>query len=564
MTETKINTTFPGRVNAVFVFYHGVVGTAVITPIVARVLSGQEAQERIRFTGPAIFSKKAVKHITEVVLPLADFIFDMLELDRSNFEIAATNLAAASANDVGLEISGFSADVPVLLAILSAGLEIQVSDNTVFSGHLASPDGDIRMVKGMSAKLKAIVKSGPIETFVHPATASDSSLHDLTPAEKEHIDDALSEAKRVVRMVGISDIGELIREAFSDEQVTLAGLRRGFWGLKMKGCPNDTVTGKAAAYLTKDNQERFWSVLDHQLITGRRSDAGQLLEAFAEFHIQRKKYPKGFGKGLFSVIHSLPPKIRRSKLLFPLIPVTLCIQLSQYAHESENEDVLFLFKNAVGNAFPKPVPADIPNAKQTATDNKDDNPILNAVLSEISADTLTVSVGMPIDSARAAYLLDSVVVDSHEQFRETIASFFLHLLRFTRNILEPVDLDGAGAEGVALLERAFSSQGGYQAALAEARNATNGGLRFVLDLMTEQFKREQQEKHIGHALKSALDPLDWEGKVDLMKALLDQLQSHLPQEITSQPAERYAGNYEGIVKAHVRSMDQVKTIFRSL
>jgi len=92
----------------------------------------------------------------------------------------------------------------------------------------------------------------------------------------------------------------------------------------------------------------------------------------------------------------------------------------------------------------------------------------------------------------------------------------------------------------------------------------SGGLRFILDKMTEQFKMEQQEKHVNHVLKSVMNPLDWENKVSLMEALLKLLQCHFPSDIVSQPPDRFAGQYEGIVKAYVRSVDQMKSLFRSL
>ncbi|MBW1744309.1 MAG: hypothetical protein JRJ47_12915 [Deltaproteobacteria bacterium] len=65
-------------------------------------------------------------------------------------------------------------------------------------------------------------------------------------------------------------------------------------------------------------------------------------------------------------------------------------------------------------------------------------------------------------------------------------------------------------------------------------------------------------------MKSFLDPLDWDSKVSLMEALLERLQCHLPSDIVSQPPDRFAEHYEGIVKAYVRSADQMKSLFRSL
>jgi hypothetical protein len=200
--------------------------------------------------------------------------------------------------------------------------------------------------------------------------------------------------------------------------------------------------------------------------------------------------------------------------------------------------------------------------EDTIVDHGNDQ--LQFILSEIDADALTSLISLPIDNARAAYVMCSIKVESNEEFNNSIASFYIHLLRHSRNVLDPVDMKSAGSEGFALLERAFSKKGGLPAALAEARNATNGGLRYIFDLMTEQFKHEQLEKHVNFVLKSELDPLDWDGKVTLMSALLASLKAHLPPEIMSQPPERYAGHYDNIVRAYVESMDQVKLLFRTI
>ena len=62
-----------------------------------------------------------------IILPIIDRIIYTLDLDRMNFEISAVNLGAASARDVGIDVSGFSADLPIILAMLSSPLQIPVS-----------------------------------------------------------------------------------------------------------------------------------------------------------------------------------------------------------------------------------------------------------------------------------------------------------------------------------------------------------------------------------------------------------------------------------------------------
>ena len=55
--------------------------------------------------------------------------------------------------DVGIKISGFSADVPVFLAILSAALKTGVNDKIAFTGHIASTDGTVSLGEINSRKI---------------------------------------------------------------------------------------------------------------------------------------------------------------------------------------------------------------------------------------------------------------------------------------------------------------------------------------------------------------------------------------------------------------------------
>lgn len=563
LADTGNNTSFAGRAKTVLVFGHGDAAKAVISTIVARVREKGRGK-RLRFTGPATFERKTAEHVVEVVLPAAASVLRALNLPEKYFDISVVNLDAASIMDIGLNISGFSADVPVLLAILSAGLQMAVPEDVVSTGHIASSDEDIRMVKNMPAKLEAAIKAESIKRFIHPAIAQESSLDSLSPGERQSAADALAKAKRDITTIAVHDIGELARAIFSDEQVVLASLRQGFYMASGSPFTAETASGRAADFLAQNNEKRFWTVLGRQLLEGRNHDLRELLLALARFQIHRKTYPKGLGCGLLQLIQSLPPETRRLKLELPLLPMPECIQLSQFAKESDHEDVRLLFRASFSekiSLLAKNVNGAGP-IEGTSADH--DEGALQSILSEINAEALTALVGLPIDSARAAYIMDSVTVNSYEEFNETIASFYLHLIRHIRNLSDPVDLNAAGDEAFELLEKTFSKKGGLQAALAEARNAINGGLRLVLDMMTEQFKREEKEKHLNRVLKLALDPLDWKSKVGLMGALLKRLEPHLEPEIVSQPPERFAMHYEEIIRAYLQSMDRLNSIFRSL
>jgi len=561
MIQAKERDSYSGRANAVFVLNIGGEEKAVVTSIIAH--ADLKCSDHLRFSGPACFSLKTVEHIEEVVMPVAKTILTNLKIPEMTFEISVVNLDVASAHDIGLEISGFSADVPIFLAILSAGLKIHIHDKAVFTGHIASKNGDIRMVRGMPAKLKAITNFGSFNSFFHPVLNSDDSLDRLSPRQKERIEGLLYESKRSIRTISTGDIGELVNQVFTGEQIVQASLHSGFFKNDLSIPDQMNAIGHAIRFFSENNEQRFWALLERQFIEGHSVNACKLLQSFADFHIKNREYPNAFGRRLIQLLQSLPPMVRQRKLSFPLIQIPTCLNVGRLADVHQYDDVFSMFKAVSGEKIYR---LSEPHAKkQQNTENAKDhtNAILEAVLLDINADTLTATIGMKIDSARASFLMDTVVVNSHEEFSELISSFYLHLLRYTRKVIDPVEMDMVGAEGFALLERSFSRKGGFQAALAEAKTGNNGGIRFVLDTMTDQFKQEQQGKHVGHVLKSAINPLDWKGKVNFIKALIDRLKFHLPNKITSQPPERYAGHYEEIVEAYVQSMDQLKSIIRS-
>jgi hypothetical protein len=561
LTDIEQKAAYTGQANTVLVFDHGQDCTAVITSIGARVCE-HEHKERIRFRGTVTFSEKSVTHVRETILPVADSILNSLDLPEKCFEISAVNIGAASVNDIGLNISGFSADVPMLLTILSAVLQIPVSDGLVSTGHIASPDGHITMVKNIPAKLNAAVKADSIDTFIYPSADPDSSLDNLTPEEKNRIVDAVATAKGNIRTVAVSDINELVREVFTKDQMVLASLRHGFYNASGVPSTRETPITKAAEYFTKNNEKRFFEALEHKLLAGRGDDSRKFLLSYARFHIHRKIYPEKIGKEFYKIVHALPPETRRLKLDFPLLPMPECIQLSQFAKESDHDDVLLLYKATFDEKTQQFKTAENGLDKDPADGR--DNDKLQLILSQIDAEALTKLISLPIDSARAAYIMDSVITDSFDRFNDTLTSFYLHLLRHTRTVSDPVDSSVVGAEAFALAKRAFLKKGGIQAAFTEARTATNGGLRLVFDTITDQFKREQHEKHIDHILKLTMDPLDWEGKVALMQDILKWLTPYLPKDIVSQPPERFAAHYETLIKAYVQSMDQIKALFHSL
>ena len=552
-----------GRAKTVLVFGSGMDAHAVITAVVAQVRQDASGK-RVHFAGPVEFEPRTVRQISEVILPIADRIVAALGLQRLNFTLSVANLGAASISNLGLEVSGFSADLPVLLAMLSAALHMPVAADLVSTGHIASMDGDLTAVEALPAKLAASVADGSIRRFVHPRPARDRSLETLAPSESDRIDAAVIDARDKIQVSTVSDVAELVRDVFNDETVVLASLLRGFFAESpLPGGPSDVVS-RAAEYLLRGNDRRFWGALERHLLSGEIAAVGELLRARVNYHVTRRSYPTDFGCMLLQLVRSMPPACRRLKNMFPLLSTKECIALSQFAGDSDHEDVRRLYDVVFGNRIQRlPAPC-VDRRAEAATGSNQSDASLDAVLRAIDPLRVAELVSAPIDSARAAYSLHSSVATSHDEFIETVGGFYVHLLRHTRGVTGTVDRDAATAGALDLLERAFSRQGGVDSAVAEARDGTRGGMRYVLDMMADSHKCDGQTDYIRSVLKTALDSRDWDARVAFMTALMARLAPHLHPDLRSQPPERFAKRWELIVQAYVKSLDQVQSLLRTL
>lgn len=561
--DNSSNTNSVGQANAVFVFGQDDKAHSVISKVVAT-LRHQTNSDRIIFGGAPIFEEKSVGHIIDIVLPVVDGVVERLGLPKRFFDLSIVNLEVTSVLGTTFTVSGFSADLPIFVALLSAALQIPIPTDFASTGHIASPHGDVRMVKGIPAKLAAAIKAANIKAFIHPAVDQDSSLGSLAPHEKEIVADSITKARRNIETNAVKDIYELIKVVFPEDSIILESLRQSFGNQSFRRHLEDTPIGKAAYFFGEGTYKRFLKTLERKMISGESSRAKELISVLISYHIKQKTYPKGFGERLNNIVRSLPPETIRLKIDFPLIPISQFTALGQFAEESDHEDLQLLFSVSFEKYIRPNVKKIGPNiSKQTSNKNVSRTQV-QSIVSEIDADALTLMFGIPIDSARATYPLDSVRAKDSDVFAKTVTSFYIHLLRHTQKISGSVSVKNGEAEAFSLIERTFSNKGGFRGALSEAKHATNGGLRMILDMMTEQFKHEEQKKHVNYIIKSALDPLDWDSKVSLVKGILSTLQHILPQKIRCQPPERFAGQYDIIVKAYVDSINELNLFFRKL
>jgi len=304
-------------------------------------------------------------------------------------------------------------------------------------------------------------------------------------------------------------------------------------------------------------------VLEHSLFGRDSATTKELLDAWVDCFVARKAYPSGMGLKLYRLLVSLPPRLRPSAKGWRLVSVSACITLSQFAADADHEDVEYLYKVAGGTKLGGARPADgRPALGSEATEEIQS--LVRHVLTDISQESVVREIALPIDTARATFVMDSVLIKDFDEFVDTTVAFYAHLLRHTQRLSGAEDTKGLKDDVKMLFERTFGGEGGYDIARAEAKSGERGGMRFVLDTVTEQFKREKREAYVAYVVHQAVGGLDWDGKVTFIGELLRRLAPALPPDISPTTPERYARHVDVVVRAYASSMDRVTAVLKTM
>jgi hypothetical protein len=116
-----------------------------------------------------------------------------------------------------------------------------------------------------------------------------------------------------------------------------------------------------------------------------------------------------------------------------------------------------------------------------------------------------------------------------------------------------------------LLEQEYRRRGGdIVAAYRDSKDGTNGGMRSILDTIAEGLKAESVERVIRHAFDRYVVPNSWELKVEIIKQFIRECGSFLSSSIRTDQPERYAQNYEELIRSYVDALQNTSAIFRRL
>ena len=530
---------------------------AYISSVIVKTIRSTNSA-KIAFKGISVFSKEVQQHIEDTIAPIVNDIVDALGTNDLCYEISIANLPVASVDNNHIRIEGFSADLPVFIAMLSAALELPVSQSILSTGHIASCSGEIISVKSLALKLHAAIQNESIQKFIYPKHEAESTFkQDST--ESHNLRRILTDAGTSIKMSMVSDIDDLTKEVFTSFDIVISSLTKNYFEYKECDVTHSNAISSIVEHLTSNNPQRFWLEIQKQLMKKQNNYVSDLLGEYCRYCTRNQIYPSGAGKRLLSIVCTVPVHMRRMNDFYPLCDSGLCIRMAQYANPEDYNDVAILLNTIAGLCN-----TELPmcSTQYSSTTEQDSNSAFDEVIRSLNQRGLAEKIDIPVDSARASFILEKSTISSYEQFLDIVTAFMIHLLcHLDQMDLNSIDHKTCRNDALELLDKAYKPQDGFRTAYLRATEGIESGIRGVIDKMADQYKYEQKRKYANMIFKDSLNVMSWKEKVDFMRSALERIGHLLPQDIRDQPPERFAGDFEVITKAVIESLDKIRNVF---
>jgi len=532
-----------GRVKSVWVSRAG----AVISNVLA-IKNEKSNAPQLSFKGPVGFSDSVKKHLTSIVHQHVNEILKVFNISLSSYSLSLVNIGAASTSGVPILITGYSLDISVFLALISASLKLPIRQNILFTGHIGSIEGDIFSVEKLAEKCEAAIEAQNITEFVYPDIDLDLSLKNITPREFEKATIALCGSRGKIKLHPTTNTLELFEKAIDSHAIVLSAFKAGYFNKNLLDTAQNNIQ-KVAQFLNTGNLERFWKSLEESIFQKKAKQCHELMNEYVSYFIRHNLYPSDFGKQLLQLSLSVPRYLKTDQRLFPLLVREKYIQLIQFAQKSDLEDISYLHDALYGDSTFEKSPIE----KKKKSVRKKTNAVLEHIIQQLDPDYIERTINHPYDEARACYTVSSITVKNNDQFIETVTTFYTHLYRHVNKIKEALNKNELASDTIAILEKTFKQKKGYNEALIIALEGTKGGLRFIFDQMTDHLKEEATLKHSLKTFKENIDPLDFKNKVEIINQIMKYYAQHLSEDLLLEPAEKYVENYEQLIQEYVKS-----------
>jgi len=531
-------------------------GSGILTSVHAHRNDERNAPQ-IRYIGDVSLDDKTQKHLKTEVYPILKNICSLLRINLPALTFEIRIPGAASSSELDVKVSGHSFDLPIILALISATLNIPINQAFCATGQLATSSGEITLVASLPEKFEVIKESRELSCFIYPDHSSDQSFKTLKPTAFSEYQAATKEASIHLDLFPVNSLGEALEALIDESDLIQATFACQFWDMDGSK-PHTDHHSSLNQYFIGNHEKRFWQQLEKLLGGHNLTSLKELIEARVSWSITHETYPANFGLSLSGLIQSMPKHIRRDLRQFTLLSKADYIKLIQHADESDHEDISRLHDTLYAldyDSGPHEVPPGIKEREHLG--------LLAFMEEKLKSQSIEDLIFKPWDEARASFRLKKNTSPDYDFFLDTIRRFFIHTERKVYNQLPPSDPELSGAKALEMLQQSFRGQQRQREAVTIAKTGQQGGMRFILDTITADQKQLAKQKYTLSVFTKYIDSTDENLRLDLIKQMFVLWDKYLPDSIKTQAPERYINSYEEIILAWLESQDAfINTINR--
>ena len=189
---------------------------------------------------------------------------------------------------------------------------------------------------------------------------------------------------------------------------------------------------------------------------------------------------------------------------------------------------------------------------------------IHSLVEALDERTIAKLIGIPHDEARMAFPLRSNTASSFSRFEDIIGDYCNY--HYTTCVTGGGFLPRAEAVGRAkqLIEHAYGRRGNIISAYNDAHEGLNGGMRQILDIITDGIKSECVERYVRQAFDDHVSPNSWDKKQEIIRQFFAAYGAILPASVDTRNPARYANDYQVIISAYVQALQQTSAIFRRM
>ena len=191
---------------------------------------------------------------------------------------------------------------------------------------------------------------------------------------------------------------------------------------------------------------------------------------------------------------------------------------------------------------------------------------IESLMSALDEQVIAQCVGNIHDDARNTFRLKSNRVADFHQFADLIGDYYNHHCVVCFHNGGHLSRTEANARAKKTLLDSFrrGENKNIVSLFNDAQDGTNGGMRIILDKIAGALKDDAIENYTREVFDTHVAPSSWSDQVELLRQFIQRNSSILPACVRNEKPERFAREYEELIRAYVQALHTASSAFRRL